>query len=296
MIHWTTTTCEQIKAHIPTQDPTGKQLRMKGYERATASLRAAEKRADKNIRTATITVAEGQTLELPTLEATPGLTAVSIVQKKNSKLILPYLQNLASTENGFAIFQIELEEGAELECYTGTFGAAQSTLILETTLTGAEARLKQHNIFFGNETQNFEIFSTTYMRGINGRAQITAQGALHGTAHGRFDGGIVIEQTGHGCDGQLEEEALLLSSECKIDAIPRLKIDTNDVTAGHSAAITRVDDEQLFYAASRGIPEEEAIHMIAEGFMQDAYANMPFASTIKKTVEAKLDALKLHTK
>lgn len=272
---------QEIRKIISADDVTGKRLRIKAFERATKKLHS-------KIETATITVAEGQQLELPCVEALSGITSMHIIQKPYSKLKFSFLQNLAPQENSFISIVFDLEDSAELECTTGTFGGSENTLVINTNMIGNGAQLRQQNIFLGSERQHFEIFSTTHMKGLDGKAKITAQGALQDNSHGRFDGGIIIEKSGKGCDGQLIEKALMLSSTCKMDAIPRLKIDTNDVTAGHSASMSRIDEEQLFYAASRGMSEPDAIYMIASGFMADAYANTTFADIAREIIENKL--------
>jgi len=285
-ILWKNSLKEDVRNQVSCEDPTGKQLRAKAFERAADYvLAASETRA---IQSATIVIDEGKTMEMPLVQAQIGISSLKIILKPHAKLNFSFLQNIKSNESSFTYLEFELEEGAELECTTGTFGAKESTLIIETNVTGSGAQVRQKNIFFGADDQKFEIYSTTNMRGTNSQANISAHGALQDNSHGRFDGGIVIEQTGHGCDGQLIEKALLLSNTCKIDAIPRLKIETNDVTAGHSASMTRVDEEQLFYAASRGIPEEDAVFMIASGFMSAAYENTPFAKIAEQITSKKL--------
>lgn len=59
----------------------------------------------------------------------------------------------------------------------------------------------------------------------------------------------------------------MLDKTAKVDAIPGLEIKTNDVKASHSATVSRVTEEDLFYFAARGIIEKEARRMFVEGFL-----------------------------
>ena len=61
----------------------------------------------------------------------------------------------------------------------------------------------------------------------------------------------------------------MLDDTAKVDAIPGLEIKTNDVKASHSATISKVTPEDLFYFASRGIAEKEARRMYVQGFLGD---------------------------
>ena len=59
----------------------------------------------------------------------------------------------------------------------------------------------------------------------------------------------------------------MLDATAKIDAVPALEIKTNDVKASHSATVARVTPEDLFYFATRGIPERAARAMFVQGFL-----------------------------
>ncbi|MEK7567191.1 MAG: SufD family Fe-S cluster assembly protein [Patescibacteria group bacterium] len=65
----------------------------------------------------------------------------------------------------------------------------------------------------------------------------------------------------------LEGRAFLYeNSACRID--PRLEVETNDVLkAGHAATVSRISDEDIFYMATRGVGESEAIKLKNRGFL-----------------------------
>jgi Fe-S cluster assembly scaffold protein SufB len=43
---------------------------------------------------------------------------------------------------------------------------------------------------------------------------------------------------------------------------------TNDVSCSHAATVGEIDEKQIFYLSSRGLPQEEAKRLIAEGFLK----------------------------
>src|SRR5690606_8941934 len=59
---------------------------------------------------------------------------------------------------------------------------------------------------------------------------------------------------------------LLLSSDARADSLPNLEIAANDVRCSHAATVGQLDQEELFYLRSRGIPEKEAIRLVILGF------------------------------
>jgi len=64
-------------------------------------------------------------------------------------------------------------------------------------------------------------------------------------------------------------KALMLSPKAKVDYKPFLDIQCDDVKATHGAAISRFQDEELFYLASRGIKAEEALKLLELAFLTD---------------------------
>jgi Fe-S cluster assembly protein SufD len=101
---------------------------------------------------------------------------------------------------------------------------------------------------------------------------------------------IKIDHDSRGTITRLEEHALHLSQKARSDSIPGLKIDTNDVAqAGHASTSGEVDEEQLFYMLSRGIPRAEAVHMIVTGFFEPVIDKIP-DEALREQFAALIDA------
>lgn len=101
----------------------------------------------------------------------------------------------------------------------------------------------------------------------NGSGEVAMRAVALAKGQALLDGRIEIGLGGGGTQTYLTQEALMLDSSAKIDAIPGLEIKTNDVKASHSATVSRVNPEDLFYAGSRGIPPDAARRMLVEGFL-----------------------------
>lgn len=83
-----------------------------------------------------------------------------------------------------------------------------------------------------------------------------------------------IRKGAKGTRTYLKADALMLGEESKVDLVPSLEIDENEVQAGHGASVGRVDDEQLFYLTSRGIDRKSAERMVAEGFLKSVFPEL----------------------
>ena len=71
-----------------------------------------------------------------------------------------------------------------------------------------------------------------------------------------------------GCRTHVAQEFLLMADSAKVDALPGLEIEEQDVTAGHKAAIAPLDEDVLFYLKSRGLGELDAKKMLISGFLK----------------------------
>ena len=65
-------------------------------------------------------------------------------------------------------------------------------------------------------------------------------------------------------------QALLLSPDAEMDTKPELQIFADDVKCSHGATVGELDEEQVFYLRSRGIPQPEARAMLIRAFLNDA--------------------------
>jgi Fe-S cluster assembly protein SufD len=69
--------------------------------------------------------------------------------------------------------------------------------------------------------------------------------------------------------------------------VPNLEIETGLIAgAGHASATGRLDDEQLFYLRSRGIPETEARRLVVRGFFAELVHQIGVAEVEERLIAA----------
>jgi Fe-S cluster assembly protein SufD len=91
-----------------------------------------------------------------------------------------------------------------------------------------------------------------------------------------FFGNLVVPPGAPGTDAYQTNRNLILTEGARADTIPFLEIETAEVKCSHAGAVGRVDDEQVFYLMSRGVPELEAKHLIVYGFFQEVLDQISF--------------------
>jgi len=111
----------------------------------------------------------------------------------------------------------------------------------------------------------------------NTRANVQVKAVLDGQSKLTFNGLIKVLPQAQKTQSYLREDVLLLSKDAQSLGAPQLEIEANDVKASHGSTVGRIDDEQLFYLASRGIDKEEAKKLIIKGFI-DSIINQAHVS------------------
>ncbi len=166
-------------------------------------------------------------------------------------------------------FTSHLADGAKIFWHCFTLGDTPAPHSLVSTCTGAHATSDIDWIFSVREKERQTVTVRNIFAANNGGGEITLKGVAQQNGFAVCNGMIEITEEGTGTDTYLTEDVLMLDATAKVDAIPGLEIRTNDVKASHSATVSRVTVEDLFYFQSRGIDSETARRMYTEGFLGD---------------------------
>ncbi|MEK6953560.1 MAG: SufD family Fe-S cluster assembly protein, partial [Candidatus Micrarchaeota archaeon] len=140
----------------------------------------------------------------------------------------------------------------------GFLGSAFTISSLENVMEGAGSSAQDYEIIFGTDSQKFNITSDLTHLGKDTVGKVAAKGVFKDSSKGLFKGMVKIGPHAKNASSYLAGHSILLSKNASSDAIPSLQIETNDVKATHSASVSQIDAEQLFYLQTRGFPENEA--------------------------------------
>ena len=146
----------------------------------------------------------------------------------------------------------------------------------DNRLEGRGATVQQAEIGFGSGSQLFDLTSYTRHIGEDTTGDLLSKGIFADRSRGYFKGLIEIQRTARGTDSFLGEFAMLLNKKARSVTIPSLEIDQPDVRrASHSSSVGPIDETQLFYLMSRGLPRELARKFIVLGFLEPVVARIP---------------------
>jgi Fe-S cluster assembly scaffold protein SufB len=204
------------------------------------------------------------------------------------------IQDLATGTVAFQHRQAEIGEGATLRWALAQLGGRLVRSRVDNRLAGNRSSVEQVEIVFGAEDQVFDLTSYTRHIGRDTTGNLLSKAALMDASRSYMKGLIIIEPTAVGTDSFLGEFGMNLSKKARAVAIPSLEIDQPDCRrAAHSSSVGPIDEAQLFYLESRGIPPDEARKFIILGFLEPVVARVPLTSAqdrLRELLEAKWDA------
>jgi Fe-S cluster assembly protein SufD len=180
-------------------------------------------------------------------------------------------------------------EGARIGWHVADLGGSLVRTSIETRLERAGAAADINALFFARGFGNVDLATDLDHVARETRSQTIVRTVATGRGQGRFHGGIRIRAGTQRCDASMRDDALVLSRDAYLEAVPALDIASNDASAYHAATIGALDDEELFYVQSRGIPRGRAERMIALAFFEPAIARFP-SEALRDEIRTALDA------
>ncbi|MEX0725840.1 MAG: Fe-S cluster assembly protein SufD [Planctomycetaceae bacterium] len=224
--------------------------------------------------------------------------AVELLVGDGAHLQYVQLQNWGAKVCHFAHQAGRVAGNGSLRWTVGGLGSRIAHIHQEVFLDGPAAEAQVNGVTFASDKQLISYYTQQTHAAPFTRSDLLYKQVLRDRARGIWRGMIRVDEGAQKTDGYQRNDTLLLSGDCRADAIPGLEIEADDVRCTHGATAGRVDQEQIFYCMARGITETEAKHMIVEGFFQSVLDRIPVEAvreTLSRAVEKKLGIERLHT-
>ena len=209
----------------------------------------------------------------------------------HARLALASLQELGPDQIAFQQRVARIGDDADLRWALAQLGGRVVRSRVDNVLAGDRSRVEQVEIVFGVGDQLHDLTSYTRHVGRDTSGELMSKGVLLDRARSYMKGLITIEKTAIGTDSFLGEYGMNLSRTARAVAIPSLEIDQPDCRrAAHSSSVGPIDESQLFYLESRGIPPDEARKFIVLGFLEPVVARVPLdepRERLRAALEAK---------
>uniref|UniRef100_B0SXD4 SufBD protein n=1 Tax=Caulobacter sp. (strain K31) TaxID=366602 RepID=B0SXD4_CAUSK len=163
--------------------------------------------------------------------------------------------------------EVDLAPGATFNQTVLTTGARRQRIETRINHPGAHAKVRLDGVYILEDQRHADQTTVVTHSGVDGITRQLTKGVVDDQARGVFQGRIVVQPGADQTDARMGHHALILSDKAEVDAKPELLIFADDVACAHGNTIGALDDEQIFYARQRGIPEVEARAMLTQAFL-----------------------------
>ena len=148
-----------------------------------------------------------------------------------------------------------------------------------------------YSIAIVNNFQQADTGTKMIHLGRNTRSRIVSKGISAGHAQNTYRGLVSVHPRAESARNHTQCDSLLIGGECGAHTIPYIESRCPSANVEHEATTSKISDEQLFYCLSRGIPTEEAVALIVNGFCREVLQQLPmeFAVEAQKLVGISLE-------
>lgn len=180
---------------------------------------------------------------------------------------------------------------ANLDWIVGTMGSHLTKAYLEIEIDGKGGNGRMSGFFFADKGQMFDLDTQQNHNAPLTTSDLLFKGSAKDDSRTLWQGMIKSLPKMQKIDGFQACRNLVLSEDARMDAIPGLEIEADDVACSHAATFGTLEWEPIFYLMSRGIPRNQAELMVIEGFFDELLDRIPFERVrerLQAAVEAKI--------
>jgi Fe-S cluster assembly protein SufD len=190
-----------------------------------------------------------------------------------------------------ATTRVGLARNSSYDSTTITLGAELSRHDINVTLDHEGAECWIDGLYIVGQGQHADTHSLIDHRQPHCTSHQLYKGILDGKSRAVFNGKVFVRPNAQQTDARQTNRNLLLSTEARVDTKPQLEIFADDVKCAHGATVGQLEEEELFYLASRGLDADLARNLLTYGFAEEVIAKIKIESIKAQLDEAVLNRL-----
>ena len=196
-------------------------------------------------------------------------TIDNIIIRKNASLKNIFINNSRCNGYFYRFIKTVLEKGSSNDNYLLSSGLKFNKLDMEIDHSEENSRSSIFSALnlLGYEHQ--EIQTRINHNSPNCQSYQKIKNVLNDHSKGVYQGKIFVKNIAQKTDAYQLSKALILNDKSEFDAKPELEIYADDVKCSHGSTSGSIDFDSLHYLKSRGIPENEALKMLINGFLNE---------------------------
>ncbi len=189
----------------------------------------------------------------------------------------------------FSYQRARVGRNANLDWIHGTMGGRLVKAYMELELDGLGANGRMSGFFFADGEQMFDHDTQQNHNAPLTVSDLLFKGAAKDQTRTVWQGMIKSLPKMQKIDGFQASRNLVLSEDARMDGIPGLEIEADDVACSHAATFGTLEAEPIFYLMSRGIERPTAELMVIDGFFDELLQRIPF-ERVRERLQAAMEA------
>jgi Fe-S cluster assembly protein SufB len=216
---------------------------------------------------------------------------VELIALPHAKIRYVTIQNWSKNVYNLVTKRAIAYEDATVEWLDGNLGSKLTMKYPGVYLMGRGARGEVLSVAFAGSDQHQDAGAKMIHAAQDTSSVITSKSISKGTGRTSYRGLVKVYPGAVNAKSTVRCDALLLNHESRSDTYPTMEIDEKRVQIGHEATVSKIGDEQLFYAMSRGLKEQEAMMMIVNGFIEPFVKALPleYAVELNRLVQLEME-------
>ena len=166
-------------------------------------------------------------------------------------------------------------ERARISVRQTVLGASSTYTGLAGDLRGDSASVDVDTRYLACDEQAHDFNYVLRHHGTRTKCNLNANGVLAGTSRKTLRGTIDLIRGCKGAEGSENETVLLVDEGVQNKTVPVILCNEDDVAGNHGATIGHIREEQLFYLATRGLPQDVAEAMFVSAALERAAIDAP---------------------
>lgn len=170
-------------------------------------------------------------------------------------------------------------------------GAAITWKYPSCILQGDESVGEFYSVALTNGKMQADTGTKMIHLGKNTRSTIVSKGISADLSHNTYRGLVKIAPRASNARNYTQCDSMLVGNRCSANTFPYIETSNASSQVEHEASTSKLNAEQLFYLQTRGIPREDAINLIVNGFCKEVIRELPleFAVEAQKLLTLKLE-------
>ena len=158
-------------------------------------------------------------------------------------------------------------------------------------LRGDNSRGEFYSIAVSNGAQQIDSGTKMLHLGKNTSSRIISKGISAGNSSNTYRGQVSAHRKAANARNFTQCDSLLIGDQCGAHTVPYIEANNSTAQFEHEATTSKISEDQLFYCMQRGIPEEEAVALIVNGFAKEVIQELPmeFAVEAQKLIGISLE-------